>query len=45
MAFLQNIFRKLVRNLLPGNSVEKILKRSVSDHGFDAGFTPHLLLR
>lgn len=27
------------------HDIRKILKRSVSDHGFDAGFTPHLLLR
>lgn len=31
MAFLQNIFRKLVRNLLPGNSVEKILKVQICE--------------
>lgn len=33
MAFLQNIFRKLVRNLLPGNSVEKILKVQICESG------------
>lgn len=33
MAFLQNIFRRLVRGLLPGNSIEKILKVQICESG------------
>lgn len=33
MAFLKNIFRKLVRGLLPGNSIEKILKVQICESG------------
>lgn len=33
MSFLQNIFRRLVRGLLPGNSIEKILKVQICESG------------